>query len=84
MKTDYEEFSGLIYQLSIINEAKEKLRNALKMRDVIQAKQYGLGIPKDPLDSEAYEIARTDAQARINVYSMALVDMMDVYTRSWK
>ena len=83
--TDYEQFTGYNYQIDVINEAKDTLRSALEDRDILQAKQFGLGsVEKDPLDHEAYDQARTEVQARINVHAMNLVDMMDVYTRNWK
>jgi hypothetical protein len=72
------------YQLSIINEAKEALREAIKAKDAVQAKQWGLGdVEAEPLPSEEYRIAQIEAQALVNVKATLLVDIMDVYTRGW-
>ena len=72
------------YQLSIINEAKEALREAIKAKSDVQAKQWGLGdVEADPLPSEEYNIAQIEAQALVNVKATVLVDIMDVYTRNW-
>jgi len=72
------------YQLGIINEAKEALRDAIKAKSDVQAKQWGLGkVEADPLPSEEYNIAQIEAQASINVKATLLVDILDVYTRNW-
>ena len=72
------------YQLSIINEAKEALREAIKAKDALQVKQWGLGdVEAEPLPSEEYRIAQIESQALVNVKATLLVDIMDVYTRGW-